>query len=116
MIDVYGRNERINKKVEATRPSRMGHDFPRLSPEAKLEILKSNHPDYVESGFRPLNLGVNSGDKVPLELADLIEAKSRVELDKVDLNRVDYDVDVLIIGAGEQELLLHWKHIILEQK
>ena len=88
------------KKVEATRPSRMGHDFPRLSPEAKLEILKSNHPDYVESGFRPLNLGVNSGDKVPLELADLIEAKSRVELDKVDLNRVDYDVDVLIIGAG----------------
>lgn len=88
------------KKVEATRPSRMGHDFPRLSPEAKLEILKSNHPDYVKSGFRPLNLGVNSGDKVPLELADLIEAKSRVELDKVDLNRVDYDVDVLIIGAG----------------
>lgn len=88
------------KKVEATRPSRMGHDFPRLSPEAKLEILRNNHPDYVESGFRPLNLGVNSGDKVPLELADLIEAKSRVELDKVDLNRIDYDVDVLIIGAG----------------
>ena len=88
------------KKVEATRPSRMGHDFPRLSPEAKLEILKNNHPDYVESGFRALNLGVNAGDKVPLELADLIEAKSRVELDKVDLNKIDYDVDVLIIGAG----------------
>lgn len=49
--------------------------FPRLSPEEKLEILKKNHPDYIESGFRTINLGVNKGQKVPLELANLIEAK-----------------------------------------
>ena len=36
------------KKVEATRSKRLGHDFPRLSPEEKLEILKKNHPDYIE--------------------------------------------------------------------
>ena len=88
------------KKVEATRSKRLGHDFPRLSPEAKLEILKKNHPDYIESGFRAINLGVNKGQRVPLELADLIEAKSRLEMDKIDLNKVDYDVDVLIVGAG----------------
>ena len=88
------------KKVEATRSKRLGHDFPRLSPEEKLEILKKNHPDYIESGFRTINLGVNKGQKVPLELANLIEAKSRIEMDKINLQKIDYDVDVLIVGAG----------------
>ena len=86
------------KKVEATRSKRLGHDFPRLSPEEKLEILKKNHPDYIESGFRTINLGVNKGQKVPLELANLIEAKSRIEMDKINLQKIDYDVDVLIVG------------------
>ena len=88
------------KKVEATRSKRLGHDFPRLSPEEKLEILKKNHPDYIESGFRTINLGVNKEQKVPLELANLIEAKSRIEMDKINLQKIDYDVDVLIVGAG----------------
>ena len=90
------------KTVEEVRDyiASLGHDFPRLSPEEKLEILKKNHPDYIESGFRTINLGVNKGQKVPLELANLIEAKSRIEMDKINLQKIDYDVDVLIVGAG----------------
>ena len=88
------------KKVEATRSQRVGVDFPRMSPEEKIDVLNENHPDYTDKGFRVLRCGVNKGQRVPLELADLIEAKSRLDMDKIDLERIDYDVDVLIIGGG----------------
>lgn len=88
------------KKVEATRPQRFGVQFKRMTPEEREEVLRENHPDYKEDNFRELRLGPNKGDKVPLELADLIEARSRLENVELDLNKVNYDVDVLIIGGG----------------
>jgi len=88
------------KKVEATRSQRLGVQFPRMTPEEREEVLKECHPDYKDEGFRTLGLGPNKGSKVPLELADLIEAKSRIENIELNLNKVDYDVDVLIIGGG----------------
>lgn len=88
------------KKVEATRSARLGSDFPRMTPEQREEVLKEYHPDYKEKGFRKLRIGVNQGDKVPLELADVLEVKSRLGNIEIDLNKVDYDVDVLIIGGG----------------
>ncbi len=88
------------KKVEATRTQRLGTAFPRMSPEEKDEVLKAYHPDYRESGFRALSLGVNRGDKVPVELADLLEANSRLAGQPLDLSRPAYDVDVLIVGGG----------------
>ncbi len=90
----------LMQKVEETRPKRLGIQFPRMTPEEKEEVLQQCHPDYSGSGFRTLNFGVNKGDKVPLELADLIEAKSRLGNVELDLNKIDYDVDVLIIGGG----------------
>ena len=58
------------------------------------------HPDYKASEFAVLKIGPNKGEKVPLELADLLQGNSRIDPKDVDLNRVDYDVDVLVIGGG----------------
>lgn len=88
------------KKVEATRSKRLGVHFARMTPEEKENVLQENHPDYKEQCFRKLAVGANKGSKVPVELADLIEAKSRLENVKLDLNKVNYDIDVLIIGGG----------------
>ena len=45
--------------------------------------------------FAILQVGPNKGEKVPTELAALLQANSRVNPDKLDLSKVDYDVDVL---------------------
>ncbi len=92
--------KQLIKKVEATRPQRLGRDYPRMTPAERDEVLKKYHPDYRASGFRTLALGINEGAKVPLELADLLEAESRLTNVAIDLKKVDYDVDVLIIGGG----------------
>ncbi len=88
------------KKVEATREERLGVQFPRMSAKEKEDILKENYPDYKEHEFKNLRVGPSEGSKVPLELAELIEAKSRLQNLDMDLTKVDYDVDVLIIGGG----------------
>ncbi|MCG8515867.1 MAG: FAD-binding protein [Halanaerobiales bacterium] len=88
------------KKVEKSRPQRVGVDFPRMTPEEREEVLEQYHPDYSEKGFRKIKVGVNKGAKLPEELADLIEAGSRLAETKIDLEQVDYDLDVLIIGGG----------------
>ncbi|MCQ2358932.1 MAG: FAD-binding protein [Phascolarctobacterium sp.] len=86
--------------VERTRASRMGATIERFSAEEKEELLKEFHPDYSEKGFKVLEVGPNKGEKVPVELAALLEGKSIVADAKIDLEKIDYDVDVLIIGAG----------------
>lgn len=88
------------KKVEETRPQRVGSPFPRMSPEEKKEVLKECYPDYKENEFKKLRLGPNKGEKVPVELANIIESKSRLQNLDMDLKKVDYDVDVLVIGGG----------------
>jgi len=87
-------------KVEETRSRRMREDFPRLSLEERQRLLEAYHPDYRRETFRPLAVGPNKGDLVPNELADLLEARSRIDPDNFDLSRVDYETDVLIIGGG----------------
>ena len=72
----------------------------RMTAEEKDTLLATYHPDYKEEEFRTLQIGVNKGEKVPTELAALLQAHSRVKDKKIDLSKVDYDVDVLIIGGG----------------
>ena len=43
---------------------------------------------------------INKGEKVPTQLAALLQAHSRINPDKVDLSKPDYETDVLIIGGG----------------
>ena len=88
------------KKVEATREKRMGTEPRRLSAEEKDALLKEFHPDYNPEAFAEIKVGPNKGQKAPLELADMLHSTSRLMTENVDLTKVDYDVDVLIIGGG----------------
>ena len=87
-------------KVEASRADRLGMEPKRMTAEEKETLLKTFHPDYIEDEFATLKMGPNKGDKVPHELAELLQANSRVQGMDIDLDKVDYDVDVLIIGGG----------------
>ena len=88
------------QKVEATRAGRMGMEPRRMSAEEKDELLKKYHPDYRPEGFKEIRIGLNKGQKAPCELVDLLHSNSRLLHDRVDLNKIDYDVDVLVIGGG----------------
>ena len=86
--------------VEATRPARLQETFPTLSPAEKQTLLERFHPDYIAGAMRELRVGPNKGGRTPLELADLLEAPSRLCGIRLDLTQVDHDADVLIIGGG----------------
>ena len=92
--------EESTRKVEATRERRLKESLLRLSDEQKTPLLQRYHPDYVAGKMRQLALGPNKGDYTPDEVADLLEGNSCLDPDKIDLGRVDYDVDVLVIGGG----------------
>ncbi len=87
-------------KVTKTRDERIGKEFRRMTAEEKQDVLQRFHPDYVQEGFATLSTGKNKGDRVPNELAALLEANSHLKDVHLDLNSWDYDVDVLIIGGG----------------
>ena len=88
------------RNVEATRERRLKESLLRLSDEQKTPLLQRYHPDYVAGKMRQLALGQNKGDYTPDEVADLLEGNSRIDPAKIDLGRVDYEVDVLVIGGG----------------
>ena len=88
------------KKVEATRAQRIGMEPRRMTADEKDRLLEEFHPDYKMDSFDVLQIGPNKGDKVTKELAALLQANSRVQGLEFDLERPDYDVDVLIIGGG----------------
>ncbi|PDW03051.1 FAD-binding protein [Candidatus Viridilinea mediisalina] len=85
--------------VEQTRPTRLGRTFPAMTPEQRRELLLGHHPDYKDGAKRPLLFGPNKGMLLNHELADLFEARPLVSA-SLDLNDVDSDVDLLIIGGG----------------
>jgi len=93
------------KKVEATREARLaavraGNHPRRMTAEEKDQVLLENHPDHIKSQFTTLSIGPNKGEKVPLELAAILQANPRINPAEIDLSKIDYDVDVLIIGGG----------------
>ena len=88
------------KKVEATRKERMATEPRRMTAEEKDALLKAYHPDYREDGFAEIKVGPNKGEKAPKELTELLHSNSRLLKEKVDLSKVDYETDVLVIGGG----------------
>ncbi|WP_303789801.1 FAD-dependent oxidoreductase [Ruminococcus flavefaciens] len=72
----------------------------RMTAEEKDDLLAHFHPDYKQDEFTVLSAGVNKGDKVPTQLAALLQGKSRISAGDVDLSSPDYETDVLIIGGG----------------
>lgn len=110
------------KRVEETRHKRLGCYFPRMSPEEKQEVLRSDHPDYIASQFRQVKVGVNEGDRFPHELCDVLEAHPRISPLAIPSTVNDLEVDVLIIGGGgagaSAALLAHeaGAHVLLATK
>ena len=86
--------------VAAKRAENIAMEPVRMTAEQKETLLKTYHPDYKEDQFSVLEIGPNKGDKVPHELCEMLQAHSRITADCVDLSAPDYDVDVLVIGAG----------------
>jgi succinate dehydrogenase / fumarate reductase flavoprotein subunit/L-aspartate oxidase len=96
--------QELIKVVEKTRPERVarkksGQEVPFLSMAEREEMLK-NHPDFRDEGRRALQVGPSKGYRIAHEMADLLEARSRVDGKLVDLSRPAIETDVLIIGAG----------------
>lgn len=87
-------------KVEAARKENIDFVPRRFTAEEKQELLSKFHPDYRPDKFMELVVGPNKGGKVPLELGAILQGKSRVIGMNIDPSRVDYDVDVLVIGGG----------------
>jgi len=88
------------KKVEATREKRAKQVITECTPDEKDDVLNNFHPDFIKEQKSELRIGVSKGQVVPLEVAEVIETKSILDPKKVDLNKIDFDVDVLVIGGG----------------
>jgi succinate dehydrogenase/fumarate reductase flavoprotein subunit len=88
------------KNVAATRSGRIGKHFRSMTADEKQQILKDYHPDWKMDQKRELKLGSSKGQLMPHEVVNIIEAHSIISPKDIDLNKIDYDVDILIIGAG----------------
>ena len=88
------------KKVSASRPGRVGKHFRAMTADEKQQILKDYHPDWKMDQKRGLRVGSSKGQLMPHEVVDILEAHSIISPKDIDLKKIDYDVDVLIIGAG----------------
>ena len=86
--------------VEAAREKNIALEPERMTAQQKEDLLTEYHPDYKKDEFRTLEIGPNKGEQVPIELAEMLQAHSRITADSVDLTNPTYDVDVLIIGGG----------------
>jgi succinate dehydrogenase / fumarate reductase flavoprotein subunit len=88
------------RKVEASRGLRMGRGFPKLQFAEKAKLLETYHPDFRMAEKREIPIGSNKGDMAPKEFVALLESPSRLNPEDIDLKKVDYHTDVLIIGGG----------------
>ena len=86
--------------VEAAREKNIALEPERMTAKQKEDLLAEFHPDYKQNEFSVLKAGPNKGEKVPHELAEMLQAHSRITKDCVDLSKPDYETDVLIIGGG----------------
>ncbi len=86
--------------VEKNRAENAAMEPRRMTAEEKEKLLATYHPDYREDQFTNLVVGPNKGEKVPHELAKMLQAHSRITAESVDLENPTYDVDVLVIGGG----------------
>ncbi len=86
--------------VKSAREKNIELEPQRMTAKQKEDLLSSFHPDYRQDQFEVLKIGSNKGDKVPLELAEMLQAHSRITTDSVDLTNPDYETDVLVIGGG----------------
>ena len=93
--------EESKRKVEETRPKRLEKGpADRIPAEERNALVSEFHPDFIKNQFRELRIGANKSEAAPLEIADLLEGNSRIDPDRIDLDKIDHDADVLVIGCG----------------
>ncbi len=85
--------------VNSTRAKRKSYTPPAMTKEEKEEVLKL-HPDYAVGGKRKIKIGLNKGATAPNEVADLLESYPLINPKEINLNDIDYETDILIIGGG----------------
>ncbi|UCE07662.1 MAG: FAD-binding protein, partial [bacterium] len=93
------------KVVEKTRPARVvrkkrGDEFPAIPVDQRQDILQKYHPDFIAGTRRKIKVGPSKGYAISNEYVDILETKSRVNPDSVNLNEITMETDVLIIGGG----------------
>ena len=96
--------KRLIKVVESTRVERVerkkrNEEVPFLTLDEREKRL-NYHPDFKEEGRREVKVGPSKGYRIAHEMADVLEARSRVNPADINLSKVDYETDVLIIGGG----------------
>jgi len=85
--------------IDKTRPKRLGQTLPLIPLEQQQDLLSRYHPDYRAGTKRSISVGPNKGDIACNELMDLLESKSRIDPQRVDLSP-ELSVDVLVVGGG----------------
>ncbi len=94
------------EKVAQTRPKRFELEksgkpvFPPMKAEEREEVLKKFHPDYKPDARRKIRIGVNNGEEITTEVADMLESHSRIKPELFNLTNPDFETDILIIGGG----------------
>ena len=97
--------KQLIKRVEETRPQRLvrrkeGLEFSRMSLAEKENRLRTFHPSYKEGSLQELKVGPSKGYSVPPEICEILESWSRVDPDRIDLSKIAFETDILIIGGG----------------
>ena len=88
-------------KVAATRAQRLKEGPPSpMSAEAREEVLREWHPDYKADRKRQLVVGVSRDERMPHEVADVLEAYPLIDPKDIDLSKPDHEVQILILGGG----------------
>lgn len=93
------------KKVEETRPVRVerkkrGEEFSAIPVAERQEMLRKYHPDFIDGTRRKIKVGPSKGYAISNEYVDILETKSRVNPDKIKLDEIAMETDVLVIGGG----------------
>jgi succinate dehydrogenase / fumarate reductase flavoprotein subunit len=88
------------KMVEKKREYNMSNPVRPMSMKSREEILGKYHPDYMKGTKRELKVGIDKGMILYNGIVDLLEARTVIDSKDIDLTKIDYDVDLLIIGGG----------------
>lgn len=88
------------KLVEKKRDYNMSHPVKPMTMKDRETMLRKYHPDYMKNTKREVRVGPDKGKLIYNGIVDLLESRPVLDPKDVDLSKIDYDVDLLIIGGG----------------
>jgi succinate dehydrogenase/fumarate reductase flavoprotein subunit len=88
------------EQIEKKREKNMKIPVKPMSMTDREKMLVKYHPDYMKDTKRIVRVGPNKGELLYNGIVDLLESKPVLDPKDVDLKKVDFDIDLLIIGGG----------------